>query len=320
MDEETSIVSSTTEDQPAIVSDTTDDKTAIVSSTTEDQPAIVSDTTDDKTAIVSSTTDDKPAIFAIVSNTTDDKKTIVPSTTNKTAVVSSTTVGPSCFRDDRKQVVKKRPRFPLFRGPWVKSRSSSKTLDKSSNDKNNTNNVDQSPAPQCPVNFGSNPNSPSSLSTPHSTLRKYASANNLQDLANMAMSPSPSTDNLQEAGGTMSPSASPYDLSDLQTTRHKHSVSTGNIPEMTTKGMSYSKSTSNLQDLKLGMRRYASALNLLDLDINEQVDVEEDGDHDKALENCDGDVMIDDKADQFIAQFYQQMKSQHNGRPAKHYY
>lgn len=131
----------------------------------------------------------------------------------------------------------------------------------------------------------------------------------------MGLSPGASSDNLEEGEGSMRHS---YNLSDLPTMRHKHSVSMGNIPQLMTKGsMSYSKSTSNLQDLNSGMRRYASALNLLDLDINEQVDEEEDGD-DKALENCAGDVMIDDKADQFIAQFYQQMQSQHKGRPGQH--
>lgn len=244
---------------------------------------------EDKTAIVSSTTNNKPEIITIVSGTTDDK----------TAIVPSTTVDPSCFRDDRKQVVKKKSRFPLFRRSRTRSNSN-----KSSDGKNNSNNVDQSPSP---------------LSGKHGTMRKFASAGNLQDLANMSLSPSVSNDNLQEVEGTTSHIASPYDLSDHTTTRHKYSVSTGNIPEFTTKGtMSYSKSTSNLQDFKkIGMQRYASALNLLDLDINEEVDEEEDGD-DKALDNCAGDVMIDDKADQFIAQFYQQMKSQQNGRRDRH--
>ncbi|KAL8089326.1 hypothetical protein AgCh_038946 [Apium graveolens] len=270
---------------------------------------------DDKTTIISSTTDDKPAMVAIVSSTTDDKSAIISSTNGKTAIIPSTTVGPSCFRDDRKQVVKKKSRFPLFRGSRVKARSNSnettkqnKISNKSKDDKIKHNNVDQSPSPH--------PSSPSPLSAKHGTLRKFASAGNLQELANMSLSPSVSNDNLQEAEGTMSQSDSPYDLSDHTAPRHKHSVSTGNIPELMTKGgMSYSKSNSNLQDFnKFGMRRYASALNLLDLDINEEVDEEEDGD-DKALENCAGDVMIDDKADQFIAQFYQQMKSQHKGRP-----
>lgn len=268
---------------------------------------------DEKTTMVSSTTEDKPEIDTIVTSTTD----------NKPAIISSTTVGPSCFRDDRKQLVKKKSRFPLFRGARLRARSSSniettkqnKISGKSSDDKNNSNNVEQSPT--CPVNSESNPSSPSPLSTKHGAFRKYASTNNLQDLADMGMSPSASNDNLQEFEGTMSHSVSPYDLSDHPTMRHKHSISTGNIPEFMTKGtMSYSKSTSNLQDLKnSGMRRYASALNLLDLDINEDIDEEEDGD-DKALENCAGDVMIDDKADQFIAQFYQQMKSQNKGRKA----
>ena len=234
----------------------------------------------------------------------DDQTSIMPATT---------TVGPSCFRDDRKPVVKKKSRFPLFR---LRSRSSSSNETTKQN-KNDTNNLD---SPQYSANGDSAPNSPAPF-TPitHGTMRKFASTNNLQDLANMAMSPcSASNDNLQETEGSMSHSGSPNNnLSDRPTMRHKHSVSTGNIPQLVSKGMSYSKSTSNLQDLKGGMRRYASALNLLDMDINEEVDAEEEGD-DQKLENCTGDVGIDDKADQFIAQFYQQMKSQHQGKGRSH--
>ncbi|WOG87276.1 hypothetical protein DCAR_0206499 [Daucus carota subsp. sativus] len=251
----------------------------------------------------------------------DDKTSITDITVgeDKTSIIPSTTVGPSCFREDGKQLVRKKSWIPLFRGSKAKQHSSSNETTKqnknSHKSRDGKNNNDSDP-PQHIANANSTPNSPArSSSLPCGTMRKHASANNLQELANMDMSPSLSNDNLEEAGGSISNSVSPYNLSDRPTMRHKHSVSTGNINDLGTKGrMHYSKSTSNLQDLKFGMRRYASALNLLDLDMNEEVDADEEGD-DQVLENCDADVAIDDKADQFIAQFYQQMKSQHKTKP-----
>ena len=61
------------------------------------------------------------------------------------------------------------------------------------------------------------------------------------------------------------------------------------------------------------MSRYASALNLHDLDMEEEVDadIDDEEQNDNVLENyCEADDMIDSKADEFIAKFYDQMKSQ----------
>lgn len=90
-------------------------------------------------------------------------------------------------------------------------------------------------------------------------------------------------------------------------------ASTNNLQEVAGTGtMSQSSSASNLQELAGGastMSQYGSATNLRDLD------VEEEDESDKVLENCEADVMIDAKAEEFIAQFYEQMRRQHKGKP-----
>lgn len=72
-----------------------------------------------------------------------------------------------------------------------------------------------------------------------------------------------------------------------------------------------SESTHSLRKMSDNMSRYASALNLHDIGMDQEIeeDVEEDDD-DNVLENCDADNMIDAKADEFIARFYQQMRTQ----------
>ncbi|XP_030543221.1 uncharacterized protein LOC115750177 [Rhodamnia argentea] len=59
-----------------------------------------------------------------------------------------------------------------------------------------------------------------------------------------------------------------------------------------------------------GMSRFASAPNLVDLDCDS-----EDGDPDHNVE--EGDKTIDAKAEQFIAQFYEQMRTQNYNRKVK---
>ena len=142
-----------------------------------------------------------------------------------------------------------------------------------------------------------------------------ASSNNLQELSRTGtMSTNVSADSLQKVSGTMKHTVKTSNLGDLAraSSRRKHSALSGNRRELGREGkMALRESTNNLQDLSLKkMGQYKSALNLHDLDLNEEIDAEEDGD-DKLLENWVADVMIDVKADQFIEQFHQQMKSQH---------
>lgn len=88
-------------------------------------------------------------------------------------------------------------------------------------------------------------------------------------------------------------------------------ASTNNLQDLAGSGIiKKSTSTNSLRKMSDNMSRYASALNLHDLDIDE--DIEEDGedDDDNVLENCEADNMIDAKADDFIAKFYEQMRSQ----------
>ncbi|XP_030454671.1 uncharacterized protein LOC115675979 [Syzygium oleosum] len=59
-----------------------------------------------------------------------------------------------------------------------------------------------------------------------------------------------------------------------------------------------------------GTSRFASAVNLADLDCES-----EDGDHNPDIE--EGDETIDVKAEQFIAQFYEQMRTQNCNRKVK---
>ncbi|GAB4841741.1 hypothetical protein Ancab_022463 [Ancistrocladus abbreviatus] len=59
------------------------------------------------------------------------------------------------------------------------------------------------------------------------------------------------------------------------------------------------------------MSRYASAMNLQELDDDGGCD--EETDNDGYYDGIEGDEMIDAKAEEFIAQFYQQMRLQHIG-------
>ncbi|KAK1385083.1 hypothetical protein POM88_022818 [Heracleum sosnowskyi] len=89
--------------------------------------------------------------------------------------------------------------------------------------------------------------------------------------------------------------------------------SCNSLQELTGSGrMKPSESTNSLSRMSDNMSRYASTLNLHDLDVDEEVDddVDNDNDNDNILEICEADDMIDSKADEFIARFYDQMKSQ----------
>lgn len=82
-------------------------------------------------------------------------------------------------------------------------------------------------------------------------------------------------------------------------------------------GMSSYASAANLQELDGTESRYASATNLRDLDPNSddheteynQINYDENG----------GDEMIDAKAEEFIAQFYEQMRLQRLNSMDRHY-
>ena len=62
-----------------------------------------------------------------------------------------------------------------------------------------------------------------------------------------------------------------------------------------------------------GMSRYASAQNLQELDCEDDDD-DENGDSDSYYDGIEGDEMIDTKAEEFIAQFYRQMRMNKLGR------
>ncbi|KAF7152230.1 hypothetical protein RHSIM_Rhsim01G0289100 [Rhododendron simsii] len=73
-------------------------------------------------------------------------------------------------------------------------------------------------------------------------------------------------------------------------------------------GMSQYGSTTNLQELDKGSQsRYASAVNLQAVAKQGETDGGDDG----ISNNNVGDEMIDSKAEEFIAKFYQQMRVQH---------
>lgn len=127
---------------------------------------------------------------------------------------------------------------------------------------------------------------PSSPSSSWGTTSQYASTNNLQELVGTgSMSQSSSASNLQELAGMGT--------------------------------MSQSASVNNLKKMSGSMSQYASAINLLELD-GEDEDEEDEEESDKVLENYAADVMIDTKADEFIAQFYEQMRCQHKGKRWEH--
>ncbi|GAB2298385.1 hypothetical protein Dimus_032450 [Dionaea muscipula] len=69
-----------------------------------------------------------------------------------------------------------------------------------------------------------------------------------------------------------------------------------------------SSSLSSAASSSGGMSRYASAQNLQDLD-NEEED--EEIENDAYFDGIEGDEMIDAKAEEFIAHFYQEMRLQH---------
>lgn len=88
--------------------------------------------------------------------------------------------------------------------------------------------------------------------------------------------------------------------------------SSNSLQELAESGrMKQSESTNSLSGLSIdNLSRYASALNLNDLDVDEEVDEDVENESDNVLENCEADDMIDSKADEFIARFYDQMKGQ----------
>lgn len=69
-------------------------------------------------------------------------------------------------------------------------------------------------------------------------------------------------------------------------------------------------SSTDLQKLDKRSSRYASAKDLLELDLKGESDDDDDSDEEMDNNNV-GDEMIDTKADEFIAKFYNQMKLQH---------
>lgn len=71
-----------------------------------------------------------------------------------------------------------------------------------------------------------------------------------------------------------------------------------------------SPSTNSLRKMSDNMSLYASALNLHDLGRDEDIEEVVEDDDDNVLENCEADNMIDAKADEFIARFYEQMRNQ----------
>ncbi|KAF2304753.1 hypothetical protein GH714_037831 [Hevea brasiliensis] len=82
-------------------------------------------------------------------------------------------------------------------------------------------------------------------------------------------------------------------------------ISAGEHPEVYKAPISpaYTSATSSSN----GMSQYESATSLQELD---QLDKSEENDEDNGFDNKGGDEMIDVKAEQFIAQFYQQMRLQ----------
>ncbi|KAI8574809.1 hypothetical protein RHMOL_Rhmol01G0382400 [Rhododendron molle] len=77
-------------------------------------------------------------------------------------------------------------------------------------------------------------------------------------------------------------------------------------------GMSQYGLTTNLQELDKGSEgRYASAVNLPAVAKQGETDDKNDGGDDGISNNNVGDEMIDSKAEEFIAKFYQQMRVQH---------
>ncbi|KAL8101037.1 uncharacterized protein LOC141686605 [Apium graveolens] len=89
--------------------------------------------------------------------------------------------------------------------------------------------------------------------------------------------------------------------------------SSSSLQELAESGrMRQSESTNSLSKMSMeNMSRYASALNLGDLDADEEADEDvEDDSNNLLLEICEADDMIDSKADEFIARFYDQMKGQ----------
>lgn len=88
-------------------------------------------------------------------------------------------------------------------------------------------------------------------------------------------------------------------------------ASTTSLQDLTGSGLiKQSPSTNSLRKMSGNMSRYASALNLHDLGMDEKIEEDVEDDDDNVLENCEADNMIDAKADEFIAKFYEQMRSQ----------
>lgn len=123
----------------------------------------------------------------------------------------------------------------------------------------------------------SSPERPSSSSSSVYSISQYGSAPNLQALDKGDVSPHASSTNLQGLGERR-----------------------------------YASST-DLQKLDKRSSRYASAKDLLELDLKGESS-DDDDDSDEEMDNNVGDEMIDAKADEFIAKFYNQMKLQ----PHKH--
>lgn len=88
-------------------------------------------------------------------------------------------------------------------------------------------------------------------------------------------------------------------------------ASTTSLQDLAGSGtLKQSESTNSLRKMSDNMNRYASALNLYDLGMDEKIEEDVEDDDDNVLENFEADNMIDAKADEFIARFYEQLRSQ----------
>ncbi|XP_058200061.1 uncharacterized protein LOC131315030 [Rhododendron vialii] len=129
----------------------------------------------------------------------------------------------------------------------------------------------------------SSPDRPSSSSSSVDSMSQYGSATNLQAL---------------DKGGVMRSYASSPNLQGLV-----------EVDKGSESSESRYASSTNLQRSS----RYASAKDLLELELkgDDSGDDDDENDEDSDNNNNGGDEMIDAKADEFIAKFYNQMKLQH---------
>ncbi|KAL6968591.1 hypothetical protein U1Q18_034392, partial [Sarracenia purpurea var. burkii] len=144
-----------------------------------------------------------------------------------------------------------------------------------------------------------------------------ASSPNVEELGKGSNSPSADsapTTNLQELDkGLSNIHASPTNLQELNKLSSSRCASSPNLQELDKGSSRRCASSMNLQELERGSRdgRYARAMNLLELDLKGESDEDDDDESDEKFDDKGGDEMIDAKAEEFIAKFYNQMKIQH---------